>query len=197
VRQVIERVGESRSNDEVGLALAHALGMDWTAPPVADAIPDPGPRLAAVPARQFDDTSPEDGRARLVDPEQGVPRFEPLATDTTHPLVLISPASPKMINSMFGEFQRPSPAVRLHPADAAGRGLSAGQRVRVTSSLGSIVVPLEVHDDVREGVAVMTKGVWLRAYEGGLGVNTLVPSTGDPLGNGACFNDAMVEVAPA
>jgi anaerobic selenocysteine-containing dehydrogenase len=197
VRRVIDRVGESRSNDEVGLALANALGMDWVAPPVAAAIPDAGPRLVSPPGRQFDDTSPEDGRARLVDPEQGVPRFVPLDEHAPYPLVLISPASPKMINSMFGEFQQLSPAVQLHPTDAGSRGLAAGDRVRVTSAVGSIVVPLEVHDSVRSGVAVMTKGVWLRAYEDGLGVNALAPATGDPLGNGACFNDAVVEVTRA
>jgi anaerobic selenocysteine-containing dehydrogenase len=197
VRQVIERVGESRSNDEVGLALANALGMDWVAAPKADAIPDAGPRLAEVPSRQFHDTSPKDGSARLVDPEQGVPRYVPLATDGTHPLTLISPASPKMINSMFGEFQQVSPAIQLSPADAASRGLAAGQMVRVHSPVGEIVVPLEVSADLRDGVAHMTKGVWLRAYDGGLGANALTPATGDPLGNGACFNDALVEVTPA
>jgi anaerobic selenocysteine-containing dehydrogenase len=69
--------------------------------------------------------------------------------------------------------------------------------VRVHSTVGEIVVPLEVSADLREGVAHMTKGVWLRAHEGGLGANALTPATGDPLGNGACFNDALVEVAPA
>jgi anaerobic selenocysteine-containing dehydrogenase len=197
VRQVIAPVGESRSNDQVGLALAHALGMDWVAVPKSDAVVDPGPRLAVVPSRQFDDTSPEDGRARLVDPEQGVPRYVPLATDGAHPLTLISPASPKMINSMFGEFQQVSPAIQLSPTDAAARGLVAGQMVRVHSTVGEIVVPLEVSADLREGVAHMTKGVWLRAHDGGLGANALTPATGDPLGNGACFNDALVEVAPA
>ena len=28
------------------------------------------------------------------------------------------------------------------------------------------------------------------------GVNTLTPATGDPLVNGACFNDTLVEVEP-
>jgi anaerobic selenocysteine-containing dehydrogenase len=134
---------------------------------------------------------------RLVDPQQGVPRYVPLARDSRHPLVLISPASPKMINSMFGEFQQPSPAIQLTPADAAARGLRDGQQVRVHSALGDIVVPLEVSADLRDGVAHMTKGVWLRAHDGGRGVNALTPATGDPLGNGACFNDAMVEVEPA
>jgi anaerobic selenocysteine-containing dehydrogenase len=203
VRAVIARVGESRSNDEVGLALANSLGMNWVAPPVADAIVDGGPRIADVPRNQFSTTvpfhasAPHEGRARLVDPDQGVPRYVPIPSDSAHPLRLISPASTKMINSMFGEFQQPSPAIQLSPADAAARGVRDGQQVRVHSPLGDIVVPLEVSADLRDGVAHMTKGVWLRAHEGGLGVNALTPATGDPLGNGACFNDAVVEVTPA
>jgi anaerobic selenocysteine-containing dehydrogenase len=130
-----------------------------------------------------------------VDPQAGVPRYVPV--ERTHPLTLISPASSKLINSMFGEFQSPSPAVLLHPSDAAARGLSAGQQVRVFNDRGSIEVPLEVHDGTRPGVAVMSKGVWLRHHAGGLGVNALTPATGDALVNGACFNDTFVDVAPA
>lgn len=194
VRPVIDRVGESRSNDEVGLALARALGFDWVAPPLEAAVADPGPRVVASP-RQFVDVVPFEGRARLVDPDQGVPRYVPV--ERSHPLTLISPASSKLVNSMFGEFQSPSPAVLLHPADAAARSLTAGQRVRVANDQGSIVVPLEVHDGTRPGVAVMSKGVWLRHHDDGLGVNALTPATGDALVNGACFNDTFVEVTPA
>ena len=194
VRPVIDRVGESRSNDEVGLGLARALGFDWTAPSLDGVVDDIGPRAFAAP-RQFDGSSPFDGRARLVDPVQGVPRYEPVPAD--RPLVLISPASSKLINSMFGEFQSPSPAVLLHPADASARGLAAGQHVRITSALGDIVVPLEVNADTRPGVAVMSKGVWLANHVDGWGVNALTPATGDALGNGACFNDTFVEVTSA
>ena len=35
---------------------------------------------------------------------------------------VISPASSKLVNSMFGEFQSPSPDIVLHPVDAAARG---------------------------------------------------------------------------
>ena len=112
-------------------------------------------------------------------------------------LTLISPASSKLVNSMFGEFQSPSPAIVVHPDDAAARGLTAGQDVRVTSAVGSIVVPLDVNDDTRPGVAVMSKGVWLRHHDDALGVNALTPSTGDALVNGACFNDTFVEITPA
>ena len=195
VRPIIERVGESRSNDEVGLALAQELGYDWSAAPVLAAVDDVGPRAIADHVMQFVTTSPDDGRARLVDAVHGAPAYVPLASD--HPLTLISPASSKLINSMFGEFQSPTPAVLLHPYDAASRGLAAGQRVRVSNSRGSIIVALAVNDDTRPGVAVMSKGIWLREHDDGCGVNVLTPATGDALVNGACFNDTRVEVAPA
>ena len=196
VRPVIDRVGEARSNDEVGLALANALGLDWhlPAPDASPVTDDPGPRTVGSGGVQFVDTFPFDGRARLVDPIAGVPSYVPVPRD--RPLTLISPASSKLINSMFGEFQSPSPAVLLHPDDVAARGLVAGCQVRVTSDLASIVVPLEVHDGTRPGVAVMSKGVWLRHHEDGLGVNALTPATGDALVNGACFNDTFVDVTP-
>ncbi len=198
LQAVIERVGDSRSNDETGLALAHAMGFGWTMGNLAAAIDDTGPRVVEVPSRQFVDTIPLGGRAVLADPVHGVPRYDRVQHDAaSFPLTLISPASSKLINSMFGEFQSPSTAVLLHPSDAAARGLVAGRNVRVFNALGTITVPLDVHDDTRPGVAVMSKGVWLRNHDGGLGVNSLTPATGDPFANGACFNDTFVEIAAA
>jgi anaerobic selenocysteine-containing dehydrogenase len=195
VRPVIDRIGESRSNDEVGLALARALGYDWSRASLDAVIDDPGPRVVDAAHQQFVDTAPADDRAVLVDPVHGEPRHVPVTSN--HPLTLISPASSKLVNSMFGEFQSPSPAVLLHPADAESRGLTRGQQVRVFNDLASIVVPLDVHDDTRPGVAVMSKGVWLRNHGDGSGVNALTPATGDALINGACFNDTFVDVTGA
>ena len=197
VRAVIDRVGESRSNDETGLALARAMGFDWVMGPIESAVDDAGPRLAPVASRQFVDTSPSGGRARLADPVHGVPRYVPVGHDhVAHPLTLISPASSKLVNSMFGEFQSPSPAILLHPDDAAARGIVAGQIVRVHNAQGAIEVPADVHSDTRPGVVVMSKGVWLRHHTDGRGVNALTPATGDALANGACFNDTFVQVEP-
>jgi anaerobic selenocysteine-containing dehydrogenase len=196
VQPVIERVGESRSNDETGLALARAVGFDWDDVPLAVAAPEPGPREAVLPKRQFVDTSPATGRAQLVDPVQGAPRHQSLAAPADA-LTLISPASSKLINSMFGEFQSPTPAILVHPADAATRGLIDGQQVRVRSQLATITVPLAIGADTRPGVAVMSKGVWLREHADGWGVNALTPATGDALGNGACFNDTFVTISAA
>lgn len=197
VHAIIPRVGESRSNDEVGLLLAQAMGFAWTAPHPHAAIDDIGPREVPIATLQFVDTTPgaaREHRARLVDPVEGVPRHAPVDRPDGFPLTLITPASSKLINSMFGEFQKVSHGVLLHPADASARGLTAGQEVTVRSPLGTIRVPLEVHDATRPGVAVMTKGVWLRQHPEGVGVNALCPDTGDTLVNGACFNDACIEV---
>jgi anaerobic selenocysteine-containing dehydrogenase len=191
VRAVIPRVGQSRSNDETGAALAAAMGVDLPMGDLSAAIDDPGPRLVDVPSRQFVDTAPEGGRALLVDPAQGVPRHVPIARPDDA-LTLISPATSKLVNSMFGEFQSPTPTVLLHPDDAAARGLTAGDPVTVSNAQGSITAPLEVGNGTRPGVAVMAKGVWLRHHPEGVGVNVLTPATGDALVNGACFNDSIV-----
>ncbi len=196
VVQVIPPVGGSRSNDDTGLALARAFGFDWSAAQMSVAVADPGPRESGAPSRQFVDTEPTGGRANLVDAVHGVPRHVALPVPDGS-LLLISPASSKLINSMFGEFQSPSPAIVLHPVDAAASGVVAGQTVRVWNEAGSITVPLVVDADSRPGVAVMSKGVWLRNHSDGRGVNTLTPATGDALINGACFNDTVVQVAPA
>jgi anaerobic selenocysteine-containing dehydrogenase len=201
VRAVIDRVGESRSNDEFGLALADRLGMAWAAdvPTGAAAraavIDDAGPRQVDVACTQFVDTLPFDGRARLVDPVHGAPRY--VAPDSSYPLSLITPATSRLVNSMFGEFQSPEPTVLLHPVDAAARGLTVSDDVVVANELGEVRARLEVGDATRPGVVVMAKGVWLGRHADGRGVNVLTPATSDVLADGACFNDARVEVRRA
>jgi anaerobic selenocysteine-containing dehydrogenase len=193
VRAAIGRVGQSRSNDEVGLALATSLGWEWERSEPLDH--DADVRVTAVDVVQFVTTHPEGGRARLCDANRGAPTYVP--APSAYPLVLISPASSKLINSMFGEFQSPEPEVMLHPDDATARFLVAGQQVELVNQLGSVEVRLAVSDDTRPGVATIPKGIWLRNFPGGAGVNMLTPATGDPLVNGACFNDARVDVVAA
>ena len=125
----------------------------------------------------------------------GVPRFVPVAG--SFPLTLISPASPKLISSMFGEFQSPRPTVMLHPDDAEARAMHAGQAVMMRNERGAVRAELLVSDETRPGVAVAPKGVWLRTYVDGVGVNSLMTPAADSFVNGACFNDTRIEVEPA
>jgi anaerobic selenocysteine-containing dehydrogenase len=119
---------------------------------------------------------------------------------TPYPLTLLSPASHRTINSIFGESITAVPALSMHPDDAGTRGLADGQRVRVWNDAAALVLPLRIDADTRPGVVVVPKGVWSRAYgeeNEGRTVNALTPATLSDLGAGACFNDARVEVAAA
>jgi anaerobic selenocysteine-containing dehydrogenase len=193
VKPVIAPVGESRSNDQVGLALAAQFGWKWEPRPTLESEDDL--RVTASDVVQFGNAFPGDGRAHLADAKLGAPRYVPVPA--AYPLTLITPASSKLINSMFGEFQSPEPTVALHPADAAARGLVDGQAVSLVNELGSVGVRLAVSADTRPGVAVVPKGIWLRHFADGWGINRLTPATGDALVNGACFNDALVDVVSA
>ncbi|HKC12426.1 MAG TPA: molybdopterin-dependent oxidoreductase, partial [Vicinamibacteria bacterium] len=46
----------------------------------------------------------------------------------------------------------------MHPADARDRGLTSGQRVRITSRAGSVVAPLEVTEAMMPGVVCLPHG---------------------------------------
>lgn len=204
---VIGRVGESRSNNELAAELARRLGYDvgrFTTDREAiltRARTDGGSFAGARITRpaggtvQFRDTFPSDGRARLASlPGLGVPRFVPL--DDPYPITLLTPATNRTINSMLGEFQPADPAIRLHPDDAAARGLVDGQAVAVHNGRARIETTVRIDAALRPGVATMPKGGWCRDYAGGLTANALVPDSLSDLAEGACFNDTRVEVSP-
>ena len=50
--------------------------------------------------------------------------------------------------------------VRMHPADAAARGLASGDVVRVFNARGACLAGLVVSDVLREGVAQLSTGAW-------------------------------------
>ncbi|HXD58613.1 MAG TPA: molybdopterin-dependent oxidoreductase [Thermoleophilaceae bacterium] len=92
----------------------------------------------------------------------------------------------------------------LHPDDATARGLAGGDRVRVTSRVGSIELPLEVSDEIRPGVVSIPHGFghvrqgvgWrLAADRAGASVNDITdPSVVDSLTGNAAFNAVPVKV---
>jgi anaerobic selenocysteine-containing dehydrogenase len=209
--RLIEPVGESRTNDEVTAAIAARLGYPSDVfrvdPPaqMAQAVLDgggiDGTRVVrpAGTTVQLRDVWPSfaDRRIRLHDPdgELPVPTFEPLAT--AFPLALLTPASTRTINSVFGGTRGAEPVLSLAPPDATARGIADADPVRVWNDQGEMHVTCRVDASLRAGVCSFPKGVWLRAVKGGRTANTLVPATISDLAGGACFNDARVEVARA
>jgi anaerobic selenocysteine-containing dehydrogenase len=93
----------------------------------------------------------------------------------------------------------------MHPTDAAQRNLTSGQKVLVRSRVGSIVVPIEVSDEIMPGVVSIPHG-WGHDREGnqleiaqqhaGQSINDVTDNqTIDALCGTAAFNGTLVTVA--
>lgn len=62
--------------------------------------------------------------------------------------------------------------VLMHPDDAAARGLSQGDSVRITSAIGQIDVPVDISDEMRAGTVAVPHG-WGHRDTGWQHANTL------------------------
>lgn len=113
------------------------------------------------------------------------------------PLTLISPATNRTISSTLGQLRKGPVALEMHPSDAAARGLADGQHVKVTNAHGEVLCRLRLSHDQRPGVVELPKGLWAHNTDNGFTACALAPDTFTDLGDGACFNDARVEVSPA
>ncbi|MGW6333301.1 molybdopterin oxidoreductase family protein [Nocardia rhamnosiphila] len=92
----------------------------------------------------------------------------------------------------------------MHPQDATARGLSDGGRVTVSSPIGSIVVPVEISDEIRPGTVAVPHG-WGHGEPGvgwtvaaavpGANVNLLHdPEQVDRISGNAAVNSTWVKV---
>jgi anaerobic selenocysteine-containing dehydrogenase len=219
VRPVIEPQGEARPNAEVFSAIAERLGVG-TAEEETETLLRISGRLPGEVGRellehgvatpphggapvQFVDVFPNtpDRRVNLFpeeiagDAPSGLYGFQPDPSTDRYPLALISPATEKTISSTLGELRERTPALHMHPRDAAARGLAQDDPVRVFNALGEFHCPLHLSEDVPEGTVAYPKGVWRRNTFNNSTSNAVVPDTLTDLGGGACFNDARVQVA--
>jgi anaerobic selenocysteine-containing dehydrogenase len=218
VRPVIEPAGEARPNPAVFSELAERLGIG-TAEEETDTLIRiagrlPGRLGAELLERgtitppfgghpiQFVDVFPltPDSRIDLcpaaLDAEApgGLYGFQPDPATDRYPLALISPASEKTISSMLGELRERPGMLQMHPSDAAARGLSTDDPVRVFNDLGEVQCPVAVTENVRPGTVSLSKGLWRKSTYNGSTSNALAPDTLTDIGGGACFNDARVQV---
>ncbi|HTI14591.1 MAG TPA: molybdopterin oxidoreductase family protein [Dictyobacter sp.] len=123
-----------------------------------------------TPSGKFEFYS-EQAAAKGYDPVPGwVPELEttvqqdPGSQSASDKLPLLSAAAHHFISSTFGnqktliEKER-TPTLRIHPKDAAVRGIRSGQLVRVENERGWCRLVAEVTEDVREGM-LATLTVW-------------------------------------
>ena len=128
------------------------------------------------------------------------PHFVPpreLAAGDDDALVLLSPANNFLLNSVFSNsphHRRAGGQVAvLHPDDAAARGLSDGDRIRLRNRRGSFEAVLRVSDETSVGVVVSPKGRWPK-LSGGSTANATVEERDADMGRGAVFSDNRVVV---
>ena len=92
----------------------------------------------------------------------------------------------------------------MHPEDAAQRGLEKGENVTVRSRVGSIVVPVEISDEIMPGVVSIPHG-WghdrpgnqmeVAQQHAGESINDLTDNQAiDSLCGTAAFNGTLVTV---
>ena len=187
VRPVIEPVGESRPNAEVFSELAARLGIGEAEletdtllrvtsrlpEAVASELMERGsvtPPFNGAPV-QFVDVLPRtpDEKVHLFPDEldaqapAGLYGFQPDPATERFPLALISPASEKTVSSTLGELRERSAFLQMHPSDAAARGLSQDDPVRVFNDLGEVHVPVGLNRDIRPGTVSLPKGLWRKS----------------------------------
>jgi anaerobic selenocysteine-containing dehydrogenase len=219
VRPVVEPSGEARPNAEVFSDLASRLGVGEaeeetdTLLRVVGRFPnglgaelmDQGavtPPYGGAPI-QFVDVFPRTSDEKIdLYPSELVEHtrdrlyvYQPDPENDQYPLALISPASEKTVSSTLGELRERVATLQMHPADASARQLANGDPVRVFNDLGEVQCPIALNADIKRGTVSLPKGLWRRSTYNGSTANALAPDSLTDLGDGACFNDARVQVA--
>jgi anaerobic selenocysteine-containing dehydrogenase len=116
-----------------------------------------------------------------------------------YPLQCIVPPNRFFLNSSFSQSERlrrrqQAPAVLVHPADAAARGIVDGAPVRVFNDRGDARFAARVTDATRPGVVVVEGIWWHRFHPGGRGINVLTSDRVADMGGGPVFHSNLVEV---
>jgi anaerobic dimethyl sulfoxide reductase subunit A len=141
----------------------------------------------------------------------GLGRIPPIPTwippgevDPRYPLQLCTPKSRARTHSVHGNQEILARAdkddVWVHPDDAAARGLTQGQRVRVFNGRGTTVLPVRITDRIAPGVVSMKEGAWFTPDAAGIDqrgcANVLTDDRSAPCG-ATTYNTCFVDVAPA
>jgi anaerobic dimethyl sulfoxide reductase subunit A len=155
---------------------------------------------------------------RFRDLGETVPTYRPPYDDSTHdpgqwPLTLLSPHSKWRIHSSYAnnawleEIHGGRPEVFISVVDAAARGITTGDPIRVWNTRGAVEAWARVTEAEQPGAVTLYEGWWPRQFRAGKGVNELTSSAVNPIhevhfvGNmwapSTGWKDCRVEVAKA
>lgn len=216
----IAPLGEARSNTRIFRDLARAMGFDEAAfadddeallrQAFGDGIDIDRLReqgwlrlpLADAPFAEGGFPSPS-GKAQAAGADY-LPNYESRrsapALAARYPLAMISPPARNFLNSSFVNVKslrdiEGEQLLEMNADDAAARGLTDGQTVRVFNDRGSYQCRLVVSGRARRGV-VHGLGIWWRKLGlDGRNVNEVTHQRLTDMGRAPCFYDCLVEVA--
>ncbi len=117
------------------------------------------------------------------------------------PLSLMTPkVHTRFLNASYSHLpnhggREGGPYVELSAADAAARGIAAGDDVRVFNHRASLTLPVRIGTTVRPGVVSVPFGWGSADHADGKTANALTSDTPTSYGGGVAYSDTMVEVA--
>jgi len=176
---------------------AHGIDLGPLTPCLPDRLPGRGDGAGA----QID-IAPEEVVADLA-------RLRASLSQEPPPLVLIGRRELRSVNSWSHNLPslvtgRMRCVLYIHPADAGAQQIQSGDRVKVTSRVGSVEVPAELTEDVLQGVVSLPHGYGHRApgiqlrvatEHAGASINDLTdPAEIDPLSGTAVLSGIPVRV---
>jgi anaerobic dimethyl sulfoxide reductase subunit A len=132
-----------------------------------------------------------------------LPGWRDREADPRYPLSLVTPKRADRTHSQLGDRSSPlgpaDHALQMNPADAARRGIAAGDEVRLFNRNGMVHVCVNVTDDIMPGVVSLHEGVWVQLDENGedrAGSANMLSDTGGTGPDHSCIMHALpVEVA--
>ncbi len=87
------------------------------------------------------------------------------------------------------------PTVLVHPDDANSARVRDGERIQITSAVGSIVRKVIVTTDARAGVVIAVGQWWPKLAPDKKSLNDLTSQELTDLGGGSLFGNAVVRIA--
>ena len=122
------------------------------------------------------------------------------ASSAEYPYRLVAAPARQFLNTTFTETPtsvkyEKKPTVLIHPDDLQALTLADGQKIRMTSKCGDVVVQAKAFDGVQRGVVIM-ESIWPNsAFEEGVGVNALISAEPGYPNGGGVFHDTAVSIA--
>jgi anaerobic selenocysteine-containing dehydrogenase len=120
---------------------------------------------------------------------------------TNGKLRVLSPASPWLMNSVYGNDTRVHKLigeadVMLNPQEARQRGLEEGMQVILANETGQLPLKVKFSEQVPCGVALVYKGRWPKFDASGANINVLNPGQKTDLAESSCVHAIEVEIKP-